>query len=192
MIFSRLYTKTLTLARAPHAEIYLVVMSACESIFWPIPVDIMLAPMSLAQPKRALYFAGIATISSVIGALIGYFLGYFLFTSIVMPVIDTMGYQQQLQIAQHWFDQWGIWVIFIAGFSPIPYKVFTVTAGSLHMAIFPFLIISLISRGLRFYLVAGLVKYAGTHLEEKIHQYIEYLGWLCVIFLVGVYWYFSN
>ena len=192
MIFSHLYVKTMAWARDPRSVHYLAIMSACESIFWPIPVDIMLAPMGLAKPERAFYFAMIATLSSVFGALIGYGIGYFLFESVAFPVIEAFGYQHAWETAKDWFTQWGIWIVFVAGFSPIPYKVFTLTAGSMHMASVPFILISLLSRGLRFFLVSGFVRFGGERLEQSLHKYIEYLGWLCVVCVVGVYWSLSS
>ena len=191
MLFTRLYLKALDWAKAPHAPHYLAMMSACESIFWPIPVDIMLAPMSLARPNRAVLFATIATLASVAGALLGYVLGYFLFEPLIVPFLEFMHYQDEWNTARVWFDQWGIWVVFVAGFSPIPYKIFTVTSGSLHMALLPFLAISLVSRGLRFFLVALLMRWGGEALEQKLLRHIEYLGWLCVILAIGAYWFLS-
>lgn len=187
MFFGRLYLKALDWARDPRSPRYLAIMSACESIFWPVPVDIMLAPMSLAQPSRAVQFATIATVASVVGAFIGYLLGYFLFDPVIVPFLELMHYQDEWNTAQTWFDRWGIWVVFVAGFSPIPYKVFTVTAGSLHMALLPFLAISIVSRGLRFFLVALLLRWGGVALEKKLLRYIEYLGWLCILLAIGAY-----
>lgn len=186
-IFSRLYQQVMIWSLHRHAPIYLSLNSFVESIFWPIPVDVMLAPMTLAKPQRAWYYAGLATFFSVLGAAFGYLLGYALWDPIVAPFITSMGYEGKIELAQAWFAEWGIWVIFIASFTPIPYKVFTVTAGMLSMAFLPFILVSLVGRGLRFFLVAGLMKWGGPTMEAKLIRYIDILGWLCVIAAVIAY-----
>lgn len=175
-----------------HAPIYLSLNSFVESIFWPVPVDVMLAPMALSKPKRAWYYASLATVFSVLGAGFGYLLGYALWDPVVQPFIATMGYEGKIDVARHWFEEWGIWVIFIASFTPIPYKVFTVTAGLLHMLFLPFVLVSLVGRGLRFFLVAGLMVWGGVRMEAKLIRYIDILGWLCIIAAVAAYLILSN
>jgi membrane protein YqaA with SNARE-associated domain len=170
-----------------HAPVYLSLNSFAESIFWPVPVDVMLAPMALSRPERAWHYAALATFFSVLGAAFGYLLGYALWEPVVQPFISTMGYEGKMAIARQWFDEWGIWVIFIASFTPIPYKVFTVTAGLLQMAFLPFLLISLVGRGLRFFLVSGLMVWGGVKMERKLIQYIDILGWLCLAAAVVAY-----
>lgn len=155
-------------------------MSFVESIFWPIPVDVMLAPMALTRPQKAWRFALIATFFSVAGAVIGYYLGRY-FYDLLTPAINAVGYQSEMQMVQGWFTKWGVWIVFIAGFSPIPYKVFTISAGLLQMLFWPFIVASLIGRGMRFFLVAGLMKWGGKKMEEKLRQYIDWLGWIVVI-----------
>ncbi|OIN12349.1 YqaA family protein [Oceanisphaera psychrotolerans] len=186
-IFSRLYRRVMMWAVHRHAPVYLSMTSFVESIFWPVPVDVMLAPMALARPERAWRYAALATLFSVLGAAFGYLLGYALWEPVVQPFITTMGYEGKMDIARQWFDQWGIWVIFIASFTPIPYKVFTVTAGLLQMAFLPFLLISLVGRGLRFFLVSGMMVWGGVRMERKLIQYIDILGWLCLAAVVVAY-----
>ncbi|WP_445401116.1 YqaA family protein [Zobellella sp. An-6] len=186
-IFSRLYRQVMMWAVHRHAPVYLSMTSFVESIFWPVPVDVMLAPMALAKPERAWRYAAMATVFSVLGAAFGYLLGYALWEPLVEPFINTMGYQDKMQVAQQWFSEWGVWVIFIASFTPIPYKVFTVTAGLLQMAFLPFVMISIVGRGLRFFLVAGLMVWGGVRMERKLIQYIDLLGWLCVAAAVVAY-----
>ena len=158
-LFSRLYVLVMQWARHKHAPWYLSITAFIESVFWPIPVDVMLATMALAKPHKAWHYATLATVFSVLGALFGYALGYALWDPVVLPLVESVGYQDKIEIARNWFEQWGIWVIFIASFTPIPYKVFTVTAGLLQMALLPFIITSLIGRGMRFFLVAGLMRW---------------------------------
>ena len=186
-LFSRLYRLVMMWAVHRHAPFYLSMNSFVESIFWPVPVDVMLAPMALAKPEKAWRYAALATVFSVLGAAFGYLLGYAMWEPLVAPFIQTMGYEGKIAVARQWFDDWGIWVIFIASFTPIPYKVFTVTAGLLQMAFLPFILVSLIGRGLRFYLVSGLMVWGGVKMERKLIGYIDLLGWLCVAVAVIAY-----
>ncbi len=186
-IFETCYELCLKWAQHKHAEKYLAGLSCSESMFFPIPPDVMLAPMALSQPQKAWRFALITTVASVIGGILGYLLGYFAFESFIQPVVIEMGYQERLAQATLWFEEYGIWVVFLAGFSPIPYKVFTVSAGFLHMALIPFIIASTIGRGMRFFLVAALMKYGGPMVEIKLKKYIEIIGWGTVAFAIALY-----
>jgi len=186
-IFSTLYDKVMTWSEHRHAERYLSGMSFIESIFWPIPVDVMLAPMALSRPNKALYFAMLATVFSVLGAALGYGLGQFFYDPLVVPLVESVGYQHKMEVAFDWFERWGVLVIFVASFTPIPYKVFTITAGVLNMAFLPFLLVSLVGRGLRFYLVAGLMMWGGARMDAQLRKYVEVLGWLVVVLAVVAY-----
>ncbi|MEW9798463.1 YqaA family protein [Alteromonas sp. CYL-A6] len=186
-IFQPLYDLALRWARHPQASRYLAGLSFAESVFFPIPPDVMLAPMSLSQPSRAWHFALIATIASTIGGIAGYLLGYFAFDAWLSPIIEAAGYGPQLERTIDWFKDYGVWVVFLAGFSPIPYKLFTLSAGFLNMAFVPFLVASVVGRGTRFFLVAGLMKMGGAAMEEKLRQYIEWLGWAVVLLAVAAY-----
>ena len=177
MLFARLYDWVMTKVRHRHAPAYLYGMSFAESVFFPIPPDVMLAPMALAKPEKAWHYALWTSISSTFGGLAGYLLGYWLFDLAVLPMINAMGYQQQFALIQQWFLEYDFWIVFLAGFSPIPYKLFTVTGGMMHMALLPFMLASVISRSARFFLVAGLMKWGGAAMEAKLRQYVEWLGW---------------
>ncbi|MDP2229604.1 YqaA family protein [Methylotenera sp.] len=179
-IFSLMYQRAMVWARLPNAPWYLSALSFAESSFFPIPPDVMLAPMSLAKPERAWRFALITTVASVLGGLLGYFIGATLF-DIIQPHLKASHYWDAYQTAVVWFEKWGFWAIFVAGFSPIPYKVFTIAAGSLSMALLPFTIASVIGRGLRFYMVAGLMKWGGAKMEQSLHQYVDRIGWITVV-----------
>ena len=191
-LFSRLYVLVMQWARHKYAPWYLSITAFIESVFWPIPVDVMLAPMALGKPHKAWHYATLATLFSVLGALFGYALGYALWDPVVQPLVASVGYEGKIAIARHWFEQWGIWVIFIASFTPTPYKVFTVTAGLLQMALLPFIITSLIGRGLRFFLVAGLMRWGGEKMERKLMHYVDVLVWLCIGLAVVAYFWFSR
>ncbi|MCU7814436.1 MAG: DedA family protein [Candidatus Thiodiazotropha sp. (ex Lucinoma kastoroae)] len=179
-LFSSLYARTMQWSRHPHAPAYLAGLSFAESSFFPIPPDVMLAPMSMARPKRAWYFAGLTTLASVIGGMLGYLIGMTGF-DLIEPWLHNWGYWEGYQDTKEWFDRWGFWAIFLAGFSPIPYKLFTITAGVIGMAFMPFVVASAIGRGARFFLVAALMAWGGERMERALHRYVDRLGWLLVI-----------
>ncbi len=185
-IFSKLYDKALLWSKHQYAVRYLGGLSFAESSFFPIPPDVMLAPMSLATPNKAWYFAMITTLTSVAGGLFGYLIGYFAFNSIE-PYILQLGYEHQFEMVNQWFAQWGIWVVFLAGFSPIPYKLFTITAGLLTMPLLPFLMASAVGRGARFFMVAGLMRWGGEKMELKLREYIDRIGWILIIAIIIAY-----
>lgn len=162
-------------------------MSFAESSFFPVPPDVMLAPMCLATPGRAWFFALLTTLASVAGGLLGYFIGYFALDAI-MPWLETSRYWPAYQTAVQWFEDYGFWAIFIAGFSPIPYKVFTIAGGAMAMGLLPFTLASLIGRGLRFFLVAGLMAWGGSRMEAALHKYVDRLGWatVAIVIIVGL------
>jgi membrane protein YqaA with SNARE-associated domain len=189
-IFSRLYDQVLGWAKNKYAPYYLGGLSFAESSFFPIPPDVMLVPMVLADRKRAWFYAGLVTITSVLGGLAGYGIGFFAF-EFISPVLKSAGYWQDYMLARDWFDRWGLWVIFIAGFSPVPYKIFTIGAGTVSLALFPFVMASLFGRGARFFLVAGLVYAGGEKMEQMLRRYIDILGWVVVVLLVAAYFIFS-
>lgn len=182
-LFAPLYNKILKLSAHKQAPKYLAGLSFAESSFFPIMPDIMLIPMVLSKPLNWRYLALLTTISSVLGGILGYALGYWFIDS-VQPYIVQLNYQGHFELAKQWFAEWGVWVVFVAGFSPIPYKIFTVTAGALSMLFWPFVLASLIGRGMRFFLVAGLVAYFGEKIEPFVLKYIERLGWAVVAILV--------
>jgi membrane protein YqaA with SNARE-associated domain len=186
-IFSPLYKKVMFWSEHKYAPYYLYLMAFFESIVWPIPVDVMLAPMALSKPKFAWRFALGATVFSVLGGAFGYCLGYFLYEPVVLPFIEMMSYQNKMLTAQSWFAEWGIIVIFIASFTPIPFKVFTITAGVMGMIFAPFILTALIGRGLRFFLVAGLMVLGGEKMEAKLSKYIDSLSWAVIIAAVILY-----
>lgn len=175
-VFASMYERVMRWSRHRHAEWYLGAMSFAESSFFPIPVDVMLAPMCLAQPKKSWRFALNATLLSVLGGLAGYGIGYLTFEAIE-PWLRESHYWQPFLTARAWFDKYGLWTVFVAGFSPIPYKVFTIAAGVAALTLPGFFVASLIGRGARFFLVAAFVKYAGVRMEATLLRNIERIGW---------------
>jgi len=193
-MFQKLYDKALQWSKHRHAAKYLCALSFAESSFFPIPPDVMLAPMALSQPDKAMRFALLTTVASVLGGMLGYLIGFFMFDSI-SPWLQTTHYWEGYLTARSWFEQWGFWAVFVAGFSPIPYKVFTIAAGALSMVFLPFVLASIIGRGGRFFLVAMLLAAGGEKLEAKLREYMDRLGWATVALVVigaGIYKFFHQ
>jgi membrane protein YqaA with SNARE-associated domain len=186
-LFSAIYNWTLKWADHKFAPSMLAVLTFAESVFFPIPPDVLLAPMVLAKPEKAWRLASLTTVSSIIGGTVGYLLGYLMFEPWIQPLITEFGYQHRFDTAMNWFSEWGVWVVFIAGFSPIPYKLFTVSAGFLQMAFLPFLLASAIGRGMRFFLVAGLIQWGGSAMEKSLRKWIDVLGWGLIALIIIAY-----
>ena len=185
-IFSYLYDKVISWSRHRHAPYYLASVSFAESSFFPIPPDVMLISMSLAKPSNSWRYAALTSIASVIGGIFGFILGAF-FLKLIYPLLIQMGYQGTYQTVQQWFHLYGFWIVFIAGFSPIPYKIFTIGAGAAHMPFVPFIIASIVSRSLRFYMVAGLIYWKGEQVHEAVPKYADWIGWGSVGLVLTVY-----
>jgi len=185
-IFSALYDRVMNWSRHRHAPWYLGGLSFAESSFFPIPPDVMLAPMSMAKPKNAWWYATLTTIASVLGGVLGYAIGHFAF-ELIEPLVGEGGrYAESFTAAEGWFREWGVWTVFVAGFSPIPYKIFTISAGVLHMALLPFVVASAVGRGTRFFLVAALMAWGGERMEGVLRQYVDKVGWIMVLLAVVV------
>lgn len=185
-LFGTLYDKTMQLSQHRFASIGLSFISFIEAIFFPIPPEVMLIPMSMSKPKFALRYALYTACASVLGGIIGYGIGYFAFDW-VSQLITDWGYQTQFTHTMRWFEKYGVLVIFLAGFSPIPYKVFTICAGVMNMAFLPFVITSFISRFARYVLIAKLSAWGGEKYAEKLRKYIEIIGWAMVVCVVIAY-----
>ncbi len=184
-LFGPLYDRVLAWSRHRHAERYLGVMSFAESSFFPIPVDVMLAPMTLADRSKWIRYATIATVFSVLGGLGGYAIGWGMFEAIE-PWLRESHYWDAYLTARSWFDDYGVLVVFVAGFSPITYKVFTIAAGVAALNLPGFFIGSLIGRAARFFLVAGLVRAGGQRFEDTLAKHVERIGWATVVATVIV------
>lgn len=189
-IFAKLYEKVLHWARHKHAPRYLFALSFAESSFFPIPPDVMLVPMMLAQPQCAFRYASLATVASVLGGLFGYWIGAMAFDWIY-PYIIKFGYEGTYQQIAQWFKIWGFWILFLAGFTPLPYKLFTIAAGALHVALLPFILGSLVGRGGRFFLVALLMRWSGMHIDKLLRHYIDRLSWFVLLVAMAMFIYFK-
>jgi len=176
-IFKPLYDKVIQWSKHPHSERYLGGVSFIESSFFPIPTVMMLAPMVMARRDHAWRLATLATVTSVLGGLFGYLIGYFLFDQVGQHILDFYHLQEKFIKMKGWFDEYGVWLVLLAGVTPIPYKLFTITSGLLGMALLPFMLASLVGRASQFFIAAGLVKWGGKKIEPVLDQYIEWIGW---------------
>jgi len=183
-LFGPLYDRCRQLAAHRHAPWYLGFTSAIESIFFPVPPDVMLAPMALARPRAWWRYALLTTLTSVLGGLVGYLLGYFAIEA-VMPWIGRAGHADTYAQVQGLFGRYGVWIMFVAAFTPIPFKVFTVAGGAAAMPLLPFIVACLVGRGIRFFLVAGVVAWGGPRVEPVFRRYIEIVGWVMAVVILG-------
>lgn len=185
-LFGRMYDKTMQWSKHKFAVYWLLLVSFIEAIFFPIPPDVMLVPMSMSKPQKALRYALYCGLASTIGGMIGYAVGYYAF-DFIKDYIALWGYQSHWDTAVSWFEKWGILVVFVAGFSPIPYKVFTICAGVMQMAFLPFVATAFISRTARFILVAKLSAWGGERFAAQLRNYIEIIGWGVVVLATCAY-----
>jgi membrane protein YqaA with SNARE-associated domain len=186
-IFSRLYQKALDWAQSKYAIYWLSIVSFLESSILPYPPpDVILAPMSLKQPNKAYYYAFICTLTSVLGGLVGYFLGEVLLKFLLMYALVS---PESIELVKYFFNNYGVLIVAIAAFSPIPYKLATITAGSVPMALMPFIIVSFIARGARYFLIAFLVRKFGKQTDMWLQKYIDRLGYVLIIIVILGIWY---
>lgn len=185
-MFTWLFDRVVSWSAHPHAKWYLGGLSFAESSFFPVPPDVLLAPMTLARPRQGPYFALITTIASVLGGVAGYAIGYFALEAIT-PLLHRFDYWGSYLKVREWFETWGFWAVLAAGFSPIPYKLFTIAAGTMGMPVPAFVLASLVGRGSRFFLVAYLVMWGGPPVQAKLRKHMETIGWVLVALMVLVY-----
>jgi membrane protein YqaA with SNARE-associated domain len=165
----RLYDWIMRLAVSDRAVPALIGVAFVESSFFPLPPDLLLIPMILAAPRKALRYAFLATVASVAGGFLGYAIGYFAFAALGRPILEFYHVMDKYDALKAQFDQWGAWIIVIKGMTPIPYKLVTITSGALQFDLATFAVASLVSRALRFFLVAVLLYFFG----EPIRVFIE-------------------
>ncbi len=184
-MFGALYDRVIQWSGHRHASRYLAGLSFAESSFFPIPPDVMLAPMCLATPDKAWRLALLTTVASVLGGMAGYLLGYTAL-EFVEPLLIEWGYGDAYNTVQTWFSEWGVATVLLAGFSPVPYKLFTVSAGAAAMNFPLFVAASIVGRSARFFLVAGLIRFGGPRYAAKLRQHIDLVGWICVLLVILV------
>ncbi len=177
----KIYDAVFHLSKDNGAMYWLFVVAFIESSFFPIPPDVMLIPMILAAPDKAWKIASVATVGSVIGAYFGYAIGFYFFQLIAEPLLGFYGYLDKFNSFKNLYNQYGAWIVFGAGITPFPYKIITIASGVVHTNLLVFTVASIIARGMRFFLVAWLLKKYGEAMREFIEKN---LGWLSVVFLL--------
>lgn len=180
-----LYEWTMDLAAHKHARWGLALISFVESSVFPIPPDIILIPMVLAQRAMAWVYATICTLSSVAGGVMGYAIGYFLFDTVGTAILDFYGKAEEFSTFQAQYNEWGVWIVLIAGLTPFPYKIITIASGVTALNFPVFIVASLIARGIRFFAVAALLWYFGDPIRAFIDKYFGLLSIVFVVLLIG-------
>ena len=184
-ILRKLYNWTLDKASHKKASWFLVLVSFAESSFFPIPPDILLIPMILAKRIQAWFYALICTLSSVAGGLVGYVIGIFFYSSVGSAIVEIYGLSDSFNLFESYYNQYGIWIVLGAGFTPFPFKFITIASGVFNLNIFMFVIVAMIARGLRFYLIATLLFIFGNAIKNLIDKYFNLLVSLFFILLIG-------
>ena len=185
-MFLKLYDRVIALSAHRRAPALLATLSFTESSFFPVPPDVMLMPMCLARPKKSWSYAAICTMFSVLGGMAGYLIGKLAFAWIE-PWLMESHYAGTFTSAVEAFETWGFWYILLAGFTPIPYKVFTISAGVVGMPWLAFIGGSVVGRGGRFFLVATLIRLGGEKLAAHLRKYIDLIGWVVIVLAVLVF-----
>lgn len=183
-IFRSLLDWVWRMAETEGAMKVLFMVSLTESIFFPIPPDLLLIPMALAQQKKAFRIAAVCLLASVIGGAIGYFIGAFFMNTIGMSIVNFYGLADQYLVVQEWYEKYNAWVVAVAGLTPIPYKLCTLTAGAFHVNFYVFFIMSFLSRGVRFFVVAGLIYLFGHKIRYFLEKRLELMFILCMALVV--------
>lgn len=181
----RLYNWTLSLARSRHALWALAAVAFIESSVFPIPPDVLMIPMILAAPRKAFVIAGVATVSSVLGGLFGYWIGASFYETIGLPVLEFYGKTAYFETFGQNYNEWGAWAVLIAGVTPFPYKVITILSGVTGLSLPVFMVASVVARGLRFFLIAALLKRYGEPIRDFIDRRLGILFTLFVVILIG-------
>ena len=181
----RLYDWTMGLASHRHATRSLAAVSFVESSVFPVPPDVLLIPMVLATPERAWRIATVCTAASVLGGALGYVIGFYLFEQFGRPLLEFYGYTPRFDEFRALYNEWGAWVVFVAGVTPFPYKAITILSGVTALDFWVFMIASVFARGLRFFIVAALLWKFGAPMRTFIERRLGLLFTLFVILLIG-------
>ncbi|AXI84454.1 DedA family protein [Xylella taiwanensis] len=191
-IFGPLYNRAIIWSRHRYAPVLLTGLSFFEGFIFPVPPEVMLAPMAVANRRQALWFATLSLLGSLTGAMVGYLLGHFAFAA-MQPLIAWLGWTEKIDTQVHQLQHlvfespWrAFWLLVLVGFTPIPLKVFTWASGIVGVPFLPFLSSMLIGRGKRVYLVAGAIKLGGKRAETLLHRWIEPFGWITSAILIGL------
>jgi len=183
-MFRKLYDWVFALARSRHATPALAVVSFAESSFFPVPPDVMLAPMILARPEKAYFYAFVCTAASVLGGILGYAIGFYL-TDLGLWLMSILGHSDGLEEFQHWFDRWGLAVILIKGLTPVPYKLVTIASGLAGFSFPVFVAASVATRGGRFFLEAWILRRWGPAMLAQVEKRLALWSIIGIVVLVG-------
>tara|TARA_B110000263_G_scaffold81056_2_gene70888 strand:+ start:1521 stop:2099 length:579 start_codon:yes stop_codon:yes gene_type:complete len=191
MLLKKLYNKILLISAKPKAEIFLGTIAFLESSFFPIPPDLLLLPMTLSRPLKWIRLALIATFFSVLGGIFGYFIGVFLWDTIGQTIIEFYHLENQFDLFKKNYNEKGAIIVFIAGFTPIPYKLITISSGGMHLDLITFILASLTSRGARFFILTGIIRIFGKAAKKLIDKYFSLvtltLGLIVIIVFSWLY-----
>ena len=191
-LLRKLYDWTLEKSKDPKAPWFLAIISFSESSFFPIPPDIILIPMVIAKRAKAWFFAFICTISSVLGGIAGYLIGYFFYLTIGEFIIELYSYQNEYSDFKSKYEgEIWLWFVFFAGLTPFPFKIITIASGAFNINMISFIAIALVSRGLRFYLVATLLRFFGNYIKKYIDKYFNLFTFVFFILLIGGFIFFK-
>lgn len=185
-MFKKLYDWTMSLAASRHAPFALGAIAFAESSFFPVPPDVILIPMSLAEPKRAWYYAGLCTVASVVGGALGYAFGSLFYDTIGQWLIAVYGYGEKMEAMRAFYAQWGAIFILVKGLTPIPYKLVTIVSGLMAYNFPLFIGLSLITRGARFFILAAALNHFGDPIRDRLESHFGlFMGGLAAIVVVG-------
>jgi membrane protein YqaA with SNARE-associated domain len=187
-MFKSLYHRVLSLSESPRAPAALAVIAFAESSFFPIPPDVILVPMSLARPERAWRYAAICTIASVTGGILGYAIGALLFDTIGQWLIHAYGYGDRVAALKETYARWGALVILLKGLTPIPYKLVTIVSGLLGYNFALFVVLSVVTRGARFFILAGALNFFGEPLKVALERHFALFMGIIAITIVAGFW----
>jgi len=187
MLLKNLYNKILLISAKPKAEIFLGSIAFIESSFFPIPPDLLLLPMALARPLKWIRLAIIATFFSVLGGVFGYFIGVFLWDTIGQSIIDFYHLDNQFDVFRNNYNEKGALIFFIAGFTPIPYKLITISSGGMHLDLMTFIVASLLSRGARFFILTGIIRIFGDTAKKIIDKYFGILTLIIGLIIIIIF-----
>jgi membrane protein YqaA with SNARE-associated domain len=184
-LMRRLYDRCMDWIGGRYGEWMLFLIAFVESSFFPLPPDIFLIAMCVAIPTKSFRYAAICSVGSVLGGALGYGLGFWFMDGIGMTIVDWYGLTGKYDLVQQYFKAYDVWIVGTAGFTPIPYKLFTITAGFVHSNFLTFMVVSLLSRSARFFLVAGLIWKFGPQITRFINRYFNILSIAFIVLLAG-------
>ena len=184
-MFKNLYKWVLKWADTPYGSWALFILAFSESSFFPIPPDVLLIALAVGKPEKALKFALICSIGSVLGGIVGYLIGWQFMAVVGHKIISFYGLTEKVATMASLYNQYDAWAVGVAGFTPIPYKVFTITAGAFKIHFFIFLLASAVSRSARFFLVGGLIFMFGPRIQGFIDKYFNILAVAFTVLLIG-------